>query len=299
MTRKGTTLLVAAFFGGALALAQVQVQPAPPGQPAPPASPAAQPAQAGPPRLEGEQKLRWVCKQLRIDDKQMQQAEALIAIYNAEFDEQKADPAALLMKIQDKYSEVQAAQNAGNAERAKELQAELKNMAPGVLPEMHFFDSLEEILTPEQKAKLPAMRKRAESPSDGALRPIHVLRAARKLTLAETQREQLEKVLDEFRAASQANRTENAEAAAGRMDKFIQDVRAILTPAQAEAYNKEIESLRESPPAPIPAQVPTVPGATPPAPGQPTPPPVRPGTPAPATPPPAPVPPKPATPGKG
>ena len=141
--------------------------------------------------MQGEAKLRWVCKQLQLDEKQMQQAEALIAIYNAEFDEQKKDPAGLLLKIQDKYAESKAAADAGNTELAQKLQAELKAMAPGIQPENHFFENLEETLTPAQKPKLPAVRKRAESGGESVLRPIHVLRAVRKLSLTPDQNARL------------------------------------------------------------------------------------------------------------
>lgn len=293
MMKQAVMVSITALLCGGSAWAQLQVQPAPP---TPPVRPATQPAQPGPARLEGEAKLRWVCKQLRLDEKQMPQAEALITAYNAEFDEQKADPAALLMKIQDKYAEVQAAQNAGNTELVKKLQAELKNMAPGALPEEHFFDALQEILTAEQKARVATVRKRADAPGDGVLRPVHVLRAVRQLTLTTEQQGKLEKALDEYRAASQAARTENAEAAAARVDKFVLDVRAILTPPQGEAFDKEIDSLRENPPAAIPA----APTKAPNAPAHPAPPipPATPGAPAPQPPPPPPAP-RSEPPGKG
>ena len=56
------------------------------------------------PALRGEQKLRWIFKQLRLDEKQMQQAEALIAVYHDEMDELKENAVAVLERIKDKMA---------------------------------------------------------------------------------------------------------------------------------------------------------------------------------------------------
>jgi uncharacterized membrane-anchored protein YhcB (DUF1043 family) len=225
--------------GIALALQTQQVEPPRPGQRRPP------PAETGP---QGEQKLRWICKQLRLDEKQMQTAEALIQVYKAEIEEQKKDPSALLQRIQDKYAEVRAAQSDGNTELAKKLQAELKELAPGTQAESHFFKDLEPALNPDQKEKLPAVRKKAETVGDVSMRPVHVIRAARKLGLSAEQDQKVESILEEYRKNIASNKPDSPEASAERVDKLVQDVRAVLTPAQAQAFDKGIEELREAAP---------------------------------------------------
>lgn len=229
----------------------------------------AAPAETGP---QGEQKLRWICKQLHLDETQSQTAEALIQIYKAEVEEQKKDPSALLQRIQDKYAELRKAQADGDTDLAKQLQAELKEMAPGVQAENRFFGDLEASLTPQQKEQLSVIRKKAETIGDISMRPIHILRAARKRGLSLEQEKQLEAILDEFRKNMVANRPDSAEANTERVNKLTQDIRALLTPPQAEAFDQEVRELHDgAPPAtPItpataapPATLPAAPPAEP------------------------------------
>jgi iron-sulfur cluster repair protein YtfE (RIC family) len=251
--RRGFAFFAVLLLGASWASAQP-----PPGQPQPPRKPQPEPT------LQGEQKLRWVCKQLRVDEAQMQKADALLQAYKAEVDEQRQDPAGLLQRIQDKYAELRAAEAEGNAELAKKLRAELKEMTPGAQAESRFFTDLEQVLTEEQKAKLPATRKRAESTGDVAMKPIHVLKAARKAGLTAQQQKEAEKLLETFRAEIVASRPENAQAAAERVDKLVEQVRGILTPDQRPAFDKEIEALRDNPPPATALQMPGAPPTPPP-----------------------------------
>jgi hypothetical protein len=216
-------------------------------QPPPTQAPGARRGQPEP-SLQGEQKLRWVCKQLKLDEPQMQKVDALIQVYKAEVEEQRQDPAALLQRIQDKYAELRAAESDGNAEKARQLRAELKEMTPGAQAEGRFFTDLEQVLTEEQKTRLPAVRKRAESVGDVAMKPVHVLRAAQKAGLTAEQNQKLEALAEAFRGEIVANRPENPQAAAERVDKLVDQVRELLTPAQRPAFDKEIEEVRDNPP---------------------------------------------------
>jgi uncharacterized membrane-anchored protein YhcB (DUF1043 family) len=262
--RRGFVLFAALLLATSWASAQPQLQQAPPQRKAPPEA-----------ALQGEQKLRWVCKQLRLDEAQMQKADALLQAYKAEVDEQRQDPAGLLQRIQDKYAELRAAEAEGNAELAKKLRVELKEMTPGAQAESRFFTDLEQILTEGQKAKLPATRKRAESSGDTAMKPIHVLKAARKSGLTADQEKEVEKLLETFRNEIVASRPENAQAAAERVDKIVEQVRGVLTADQRPTFDKEIEALRDNPPPATALQVPGAPTSPPPS-----------GTPEPPVPPP-------------
>jgi hypothetical protein len=191
---------------------------------------------------------------LKLDEKQMQQAEALISVYQAELKDLEQNTADLLQRLQDKAAEMQAARTAGDTERAKQLQEELRNLAPATQAETHFFDALSEILTSEQKGKLEAVRKQAETAGDVALHPVYVVRTARKLPLTPEQNKQLEKILDDYRTSVAAARAEKPELVEERVEQLIKNVRAALTPEQAAAYDKAIAELRENPPSVKPAQ---------------------------------------------
>ena len=74
------------------------------------------PTEQGP---KGEAKLRWICKQLDLSDQQMQQVEALIAVYQATLAEDRENPEDLMKRLKDKLAEIRNAEAAGEAERAR------------------------------------------------------------------------------------------------------------------------------------------------------------------------------------
>ncbi len=216
----------------------------------------APPVQTG---LTGERKLRWVCQQLRLTTEQMKQADALIAIYNQEVEEEKKGAVELMKTIVDKYAQMKAAETAGNTEEAARIKTEIKAMGLGTKPEAAFFENLTPQLTDEQKQKLPALRERASKSGESSLRPIHVLRAARGLDLTAEQREKLEQVLDTFRNGLRTTPPRAPEQFDERLDQFIQDVRAVLTPQQAQKYDEQVTLLRVTAPAPGPIHIPGMP----------------------------------------
>ncbi|MEW6251898.1 MAG: hypothetical protein AB1716_14735, partial [Planctomycetota bacterium] len=214
--------------------------------------------------LQGEQKLRWVVKQLRLEPQQQQQAEALIEIYQAEVKQQQENPTALLSQIQDLYAQVRAAQSANDTAKVEELRAQLRDLTPGRKAEKNFFEGLEQMLKPEQKERLAVVRKRAESGNiDITFRPVHVLRAAMKVGLTAEQYPKLETILDEYRTGLLSNRPADAAESEARVEKLVTDMRGLLTPEQAENFDKQVAELRETVPAPTPVELPTTNPATP------------------------------------
>lgn len=205
-----------------------------------------EPQPSGP---KGEAKLRWIYKQLQLDELQRQQAEVLISIYHAKLAELREIGPELMEEIQALYAKIREKEAAGDQEGAQELRVQLGNLAPLKQAEKAYFDALEQVLTEEQKAKLPEIRERAETVGDVSVRPVHILRAARKLSLTREQRIQLEKVLEEFRASQTGAQPQNEGARSKRMKQLTEDVRAILTPQQAEEFDKEIADLRDGAPA--------------------------------------------------
>ncbi len=246
------------------AFAAAQIQPLRPGQP----RARRQAKQA--PGPEGEDKLRWVCKQLQLDEQQWQQAEALIAVYQAELEDVNADPTALLRRIQDKYAAITAAKADGNLELAEKLQAELKNMAPSRKAENDFFDGLKQVLTDEQQAQLPKILAQADTVGDISLRPIHVLRAARATSLTADQQDRLETVIQGLRKRMATSKPEDKAETDRLLAQFVDDVRALLTPEQVEKFDAQIETWRGNAPSATPVKAagapPKAPTLTPPKP---------------------------------
>lgn len=243
-----TLAMVSAFTAQAQEKEQIELKRIPPPRPT-------QPQQEEVAAPQGDKKLRWVCRQLRLNDEQMQQAEALIAVYNAELTEMQANAPELLQKIQDKFAELQKAKADGNQDEVTRLQQELREMAPGVAAENHFYDSLMGVLYEEQAERLPAIRKRAENAGDLALRPVHVLRAAMKLSLNQEQRAQLEKLLADFRQLQLNERTRTDAEAEQRVDQLVADIGNVLTAEQKAEFSKSVKELREAPPAATPIEL--------------------------------------------
>jgi Spy/CpxP family protein refolding chaperone len=231
-------------------------QQMPPGPPARPMGPGAGPQRppGQEPGLQGEKKLHWVCRHLKLDDKQQKQVDDLFTVYDAQLKEMQANAGELMQKIQDKFAELQAARNEGNQERVQRLQDELRNMAPDRQTENQFFEGLDSVLTPEQKAKLAGLLARAEAGGEVAIRPVHVLREARKLKLTADQDQKLEKVLDDYRTLTSTSRPSDPDVAEQRVEQFVADVRAVLTPDQAKAFDQQMQVLRDTPP-PLPPPV--------------------------------------------
>ncbi len=245
MTRRVCLLLVG-LICAVCASGQVPQRP----NPAPPPAPAQKKG------LEGEAKLRWVCKRLQLDAPQSQQVEALITVYQAELGDAERDKIALLRRMQEKLAEVDRAKADGNQDEVRKLQAELQGMGPEASTENNFFKNLEQVLTDEQKTKLPQLREQVkttdpDAPPTGAgeLRPAHILKAVRELPLTPEQGRQLEGVLEDFRNNLRGDPPKQEADFAERAERFIKIVRPILTPQQAGQFDKKIDDLRKSAPA--------------------------------------------------
>ncbi len=229
--------------GGNVSVQPISITPAAPGRP----QPAGDEGQ-----LKGEAKLRWILQRLQLTPEQTTQANALITVYNAELDEAKANQADFLRRVQDKLAEIKAAQQDGNQEKVKQLQAEMQQMTPQVAAESNFFNSLEQTLTAEQRAKLPRLREQVLRANDLTLRPAHVLAIVHKLRPTADQLRKLEDVLDTYRKNWLADRPRDASAIEERVEGLVRNVRELLTPEQAAEFDKQVEATRLDPPAPTP-----------------------------------------------
>ena len=212
------------------------------------------PTQARPPGgervvpLRGEQKLRYLVRQLDLGPEDREFVEGLLEVYAEQVRAQKTEQEErgdLLERVRVLNAQMEEAEQAGNTQRADELREQMKVLGPGVLAEREFLATLETNLSDDQKATLKQARQRLRRVPDGALRPIDVLKAAQALELDPEQQGKLSKLLQEYRAyvtgiAGGLSRPAR-ELALGRI---VSDIRGMLTPEQAERFDKQIVKLR-------------------------------------------------------
>ena len=206
--------------------------------------------------LRGEQRLRYLVRQLDLGPEDREFVEGLLEVYADQVRTQKTDQEQrgdLLERVRVLYAQMEEAEQAGNTQKADELREQMKVLGPGVLAERELLATLEANLSDDQKAALKQARQRLRRVPDGVLRPIDVLKAAQALELDPEQQRKLSKLLQEYRSY--------VSGIAGRLsgptrelalERIVSDIRGILTPEQAERFNKQIEKLR--PPAAVPAK---------------------------------------------
>ena len=261
MMRRVSLLIV-----GVMGVISAAAQPPPPPVARPPAPPprlATRPAEDS--GLQGEAKLRWICKRLQLNEQQTQQMEALIAAFNAQMAEGQKDRTDMLRKLQERSAEIQAAREQGNEALVEKLRAELRELSPDVRAEKDFFEALVQVLTEPQKTRLAQVRELAKNPQSATLRPVHVLRAARELGLTPDQDRRLEEVLDSFRKSLMVDRPKDQAAMEERTEQLVRDLRPVLAPDKVARFDEKLSEWRINPPPPHPAQLPA-PAAVPPEP---------------------------------
>ncbi|MGE3180179.1 MAG: hypothetical protein AB7N71_00990 [Phycisphaerae bacterium] len=200
--------------------------------------------------LEGEQKMRYITKQLSLNEKQQKDTDALIAVYNTMMEEETSQAALIrwLGEFQVMMTELEEAKKAGDTKRVDELKNQIEATKPGMAPEKQFFESLEATLDADQKVKLTAARQRIANNPDVTLTPHDVVEAARAQKLEDAQRTKLDDLLKEYRADMAKARPSTLEDRIKSVDELIGKVRTVLNPEQTKAFDAEIERLR--PPAP-------------------------------------------------
>lgn len=219
--------------------------------------PAKPPANEGP---KGEDKLRWVCRQLRLDSEQSQQAEALITLYKSRLEEMSSNALELMTEMRDLAAEIKAKQEAGDTAAVAALQERLRNLAPSRRAENEFFENLSQYLTEDQKARLPQVRARAEVVGDVKLRPAHVVKLVLSLELTNEQRAQFETLMRQYREDVRRLRPQDENLIADRVQQFATDARALLTPDQQKQFDTGFDALQQNAP---PAEQVALPNTTP------------------------------------
>ena len=200
--------------------------------------------------LDGEQKLKYIGKQLKLNPNQQTHFDSLLPVYT-EMMKDESDQAFLIQRlteIQGLLNQREEAKKAGDDAKAKALTEEIHRVTPGVAPERQFFENLAEVLTAEQKTTLEAVRAKVTANPDVSLTPTDVLQIAKDQKLSKEQEAKLDKQMTEFRDEMALKRPNNLADRLQRVDQLIGKVRGILTPEQQTAFDAEIE--RKRPPVP-------------------------------------------------
>ncbi|MFH1746993.1 MAG: hypothetical protein ABIG44_08105 [Planctomycetota bacterium] len=235
-----TSLFVVALVSSAAA--QDRGLPPWPGQPKP----------GEPTPLSVKTKLVWLCNQLELTEEQWKHTEGLFAILEVEGKKSPDELQDLLTQIRELSSLIQEADDAGDKERAAELRAELRALAPGVQAQANFLNGLTPQLTDPQIARLDELIKRLEKVQyleQIQLQPIQVVRIARSLNLSAEQQGRLEQVMSNFRAHVKKLGQIQPVMQTELLDKIIADVGTILTPEQSPSFKSEVQKLRLDAPA--------------------------------------------------
>ncbi len=209
-----------------------------------------------PKQVPVDQKLRYIVKQLNLDDKQKQHAEGLFAILQSESNMTPEETKDRMEAIMSAYRAMQDAEKAGDKARTEELRAELRAMAPGAAAERNFVKGLMPVLNEQQQEKFQSLLAKLEKATDISLKPIEVVRLARSLNLTPEQSQRLDKIQEEFRKSVATDVSKGPEPAAAldtgtakspesqRLDKLVTDISAILNPTQRAKFESEVAARR-------------------------------------------------------
>ena len=149
-------------------------------------------------------------------------------------------------EIQNLWQARREAEQAGDTERVQALNEEIRNLAPPTSAERKFVEGLLPALNDEQKAKFDFLYKRFQNATDLWIKPIEVVRLARKQNLTPEQEQQLDRRVQAFREAiGTAKDVERRDLLIG----LVNDVWSLLTPAQRAEFDREITFLDPNLPA--------------------------------------------------
>lgn len=198
------------------------------------------------PELRDEAKLRYLVRQLDLDESQRQHAEGLITVYTERRQEMISNLQANLENIRVISEEIQAAEKAGNTERAEQLKKQLGGMASTADAEAEFFQNLEAVLNGAQKQALAEARERLKRNPSGMWRPVDVIQTARSLGLSAEQSKKIDELLVDFRKAANpgANLPFDRNQNNPLLIKFISDVRDVLNKSQAAVFDRKLMAMK-------------------------------------------------------
>ncbi len=194
--------------------------------------------------LAKEKRVRYLLRQVHLNEQQKSQAEGLIETFATENVAQAEQID--LEKVKELYKKLEEAQKAGDREGVQRISEELRTIGRGGGGdnEQELFQNIAAMLDAKQKTAFEAAHARLMRNPSGCVRPVDVFNIAKGLEPKPEQLAKLIELRDQFRAAINegAKRTEEQDTEA--LNKLIGDVRGILTPEQGKALDAAIQGMR-------------------------------------------------------
>lgn len=235
--RKSVSWIAVLLFGVSGVAAQDQQIRMPRGaQRLGPQAPAAPPKRA----LAGEEKVRYLLKGLSLSSEQRQHAAGLFDMYFGG----SQTPEINLDRVTSLVAEIEQARAAGDTERQREIEQELRAMGQKADPSGEFLDNMMQVLDEDQRMMLSRAQERLTRNPSGEFRAVDILWAVHACNPIPDQMKRIDARLAEYRALVNRVRTMREERATRLLDELVTDVRALLTADQAARYDEMIESYR-------------------------------------------------------
>lgn len=194
-------------------------------------------------RLTGEQRVRYILRQLDLTEEQANHAGGLIdSVFATE-----AGPGGgreNLAEVRRLYAEINKAKQANDSEKVRELTQQLQELGGDAKTAGDFFTNLEPQLTDEQREKLDLARTRLERVPSGAVRPIDLMRAARTLGLTDDQQGKLREAHTGTRNLLGSSLRPTTELKLKMINFMAAEIRTLLTPEQVPAFELRLRALR-------------------------------------------------------
>jgi hypothetical protein len=202
-----------------------------------------QPAIDGREALTGEEKVRYLLRQVELTAEQAVFAESLIESVLPQEDEQQA-AAPNLNTVRQLWRELENARQAGDQAKVEEVSRQLSEMGRENAGDEDVFANLQARLNDEQKARLKQARMRLERVPSGAIRPIDLIRTARSFKLTVEQQQKLNEATMATNAMLGPILKPNKDLKLKMLDHLIGEIRGLLTPDQTKVFNRRIRGLR-------------------------------------------------------
>lgn len=180
-------------------------------------------------------------EQLNLDEQQREEFDRLAG----DFEDRRLQNRERIRAMREVMRELRDARQAGDQDRAAELQAQIAEMRPdpsGAYVE--FYDQLEPVLDEEQRAILAEFREPGAPTGRMAQRPLNlreVLRAARRIEMSDEQQRQVREIEEE---AVRASRGMSREQRADLVESTRAEIAKLLDDSQRAEFDRLLSGDR-------------------------------------------------------
>ena len=197
--------------------------------------------------LSGEKNLAYIAKQLFLNEEQQKAYDEMIElVYREKLQEATTGIQSKGPQLQTLYEAMQLARKARQYKKADELQREIQLLSPSNMAETVFFEGVaQQLLDDSQIERMNRARLRLYRNPSGRLHLMDAVHAARDVGLSPEQNAKTPALMKKYRERMrlEVGANDTVGRAVVRED-FIKELRALLTPKQAEEYERVINGMR-------------------------------------------------------